>query len=49
MYCRKCLVESKGEAKVNMDVNTEENFYECPECGSVIKWQIEETAEELRI
>jgi predicted RNA-binding Zn-ribbon protein involved in translation (DUF1610 family) len=42
MYCRKCLKESEGEKKVNMEVNLEGQFYHCPECGEVVYWKTEQ-------
>jgi len=42
MYCRKCLAKRK---KINMDVNQEEQSYECPACGKVIAWEKNERLE----
>lgn len=36
MYCRKCM--KTDEKKINMEVDKEDQFYICPECGHVVDW-----------
>lgn len=36
MYCRKCA--TKGDDKINMDVEIDKQCYVCPECGHVVDW-----------